>query len=58
MPARKAHPALLVDDLDAVVAGLEAAAVAFRPGRPLAGYRRGDVADPFGNRIELMQRVG
>jgi catechol 2,3-dioxygenase-like lactoylglutathione lyase family enzyme len=58
VPARKAHPALLVDDLDAVVAGLEAAAVAFRPGRPLAGYRRGDVADPFGNRIELMQRVG
>lgn len=57
-PAKKAHPALLVDDLDALVALLEAAGVAFRPGRPLAGYRRGDVADPFGNRIELMERLG
>jgi len=57
-PAKKAHPALLVDDLNALVAELEAAGVAFRPGRPLAGYRRGDVADPFGNRIELMERLG
>jgi catechol 2,3-dioxygenase-like lactoylglutathione lyase family enzyme len=57
-PAKKAHPALLADDLDALVARLEAAGVAFRPGRPLAGYRRGDVSDPFGNRIVLMQRVG
>jgi hypothetical protein len=23
----------------------------------LAGYKRADIADPFGNRIELMQRV-
>ena len=57
-PARKAHPALLVDNLDSLVAELEAAGVEFRPGRPLAGYERGDIADPFGNRIELMQRVG
>jgi len=57
-PARKAHPALLVDDLRAMVDRLEAAGVAFAPGRRLAGYERGDIADPFGNRIELMQRVG
>ena len=56
-PARKARPALLVDDLEALVDRLEAAGVAFRTGRPLAGYKRGDIADPFGNRIELMQRV-
>ncbi|MCP9222384.1 VOC family protein [Erythrobacter sp. LQ02-29] len=56
-PARKAHPALLVDDLDALVARLEAAGVAFTPGKPLDGYKRGDIADPFGNRIELMERV-
>ena len=57
-PAKKAHPALLVDDLDAFVRQLEAAGVVFTPGRPLPGYRRGDIADPFGNRIELMQRLG
>jgi len=56
-PARKAHPALLVDDLDGLVARLESAGVTFKPGRPLAGYRRGDILDVFGNRIELMQRV-
>ena len=57
-PAHKAHPALLVDDRDALVRELEAVGVAFTPGRPLAGYKRGDIADPFGNRIELMQRTG
>lgn len=56
-PAKKAHPALLVDDLDGLVRRLEAAGVTFAPGRPLAGYARGDIADPFGNRLELMQRM-
>jgi len=56
-PARKAHPALLIDDLDRFAARLEAAGVAFIPGKPLYGYVRGDIADPFGNRIELMQRL-
>ena len=56
-PARKAHPALLVDDLEALVAALAEAGTAFAPGKPLDGYVRGDVVDPFGNRIELMQKV-
>lgn len=56
-PALRAHPALLVDDLPSLVTRLEQAGVPFAPGKPLAGYRRGDIADPFGNRIELMQRV-
>jgi catechol 2,3-dioxygenase-like lactoylglutathione lyase family enzyme len=55
--AKKAHPALLVEDLAGLVATLAEAGVAFRPGRPLAGYQRGDIADPFGNRIELMQKL-
>lgn len=54
-PAVKAHPALLVDDLAALTTRLAEAGVAVIPGRPLAGYVRGDIADPFGNRIELMQ---
>ncbi|WP_114521714.1 VOC family protein [Altererythrobacter sp. ZODW24] len=56
-PARKAHPALLVDDLAGVVARLAEADIAFTPGKPLDSYERGDIADPFGNRIELMQRI-
>lgn len=56
-PARKAHPALLVDDLAALRQRLAAAGIAFREGSPLDGYDRGDVSDPFGNRIELMERV-
>ncbi len=56
-PARKAHPALLVDDLADMAARLVEAKVTFAPGKPLEGYKRGDIADPFGNRIELMQRI-
>lgn len=55
--ARKAHPALLVDDLDALVARLAEHGCEATPGRPLDGYKRVDIADPFGNRIELMQKV-
>ena len=54
-PAKKAHPALLVDDLDAMIAALEAAALAVTPGDPVGGRARCYVDDPFGNRIELMQ---
>ena len=57
-PARKAHPALLVDDLRALADALAASGFPTRPGEPLAGYVRIDVNDPFGNRIELMQRTG
>lgn len=56
-PAQRAHPALLVDDLPSLVTRLEESGIPFAPGKPLDGYRRGDIADPFGNRIELMQRV-
>lgn len=57
-PSRKAHPALLVDDLAATVHALEMAGVPFTAGKPLAGYIRGDTTDPFGNRLELMENVG
>src|SRR5512146_1236217 len=54
-PARKAHPALLVDDLDALVARLKASGVKVIDDEPLEGYARVYVTDPFGNRIELME---
>lgn len=56
-PARKAHPAFLVDDLGVVAATLEAAGYAIAFDQPLEGYDRRYVSDPFGNRIELMQRL-
>ena len=55
--ASKAHPALLVDDLDSLIQRLADNGCIATPGRPLAGYIRVDIADPFGNRIELMQRI-
>ncbi len=56
-PARKAHPALLVSDLSVLRQRLADHGIAFTEGKPLEGYVRGDVADPFGNRIEVMQRL-
>lgn len=53
-PARKAHPALVVEDLDALVRRLGGAGVAVRPDEDLPGVRRCYVDDPFGNRIELI----
>ncbi len=57
-PARKAHPALLVTDLPALVADLRNAGIEVRDDEPLAGYERVYVDDPFGNRIELMEPAG
>ena len=54
-PARKAHPALLVADLDALVAELQTAGHGFTPDDAEADARRGYIDDPFGNRIELIQ---
>lgn len=54
-PARKAHPALVVDGLAALVNRLAAAGVRVVDDEPLDGYDRVYVDDPFGNRIELME---
>lgn len=56
--ARKAHPALLVTHLETLIAHLKAHNVAVIDDEPLAGYLRVYVADPFGNRIELMEPRG
>jgi ribosomal-protein-serine acetyltransferase len=54
-PARKAHPALLVFGLNALVARLQTVGVATMRDEPLTGFDRVHVSDPFGNRIELME---
>ena len=56
-PARKAHPAFRVASLDEMVAHLNATETAYTPDADLPGIRRVFVADPFGNRIELLERV-
>jgi catechol 2,3-dioxygenase-like lactoylglutathione lyase family enzyme len=54
-PARKAHPGLLVDGLAELVAKLRAAGCDVVED-PLAGRPRAYVNDPFGNRLELIER--
>ena len=57
VPAKKAHPAFLIDDLAALRAKLEGAGVATRDDKPVEGYARFFTEDPFGNRVELMQHL-
>ncbi len=56
-PARKAHPALLVDDLTGLIDRLGAAGFEPITDEPLPGYHRVYVDDPFGNRIELLEEL-
>lgn len=56
-PATKAHPALLVDDLVALRERLAQAGCVTRDDKPVEGYLRFFTEDPFGNRIELMERI-
>jgi len=53
-PARKAHPAFAVTAYDELRARLRAAGVEVTDGESLPGVRRCYVADPWGNRIELL----
>ncbi len=54
-PARKAHPALLVEGLDELIRRCEEAGASVVWDEPLESFRRAYVNDPFGNRIELME---
>ena len=54
-PTKKAHPALLVDDLDHFLQALKHNGSAINFDEQIAGFLRAFTADPFGNRIELLQ---
>lgn len=56
-PAKKAHPAFLVGDLAALKIALATAGVAMKFDVPIDGFDRMFVDDPFGNRIELLQKL-
>jgi catechol 2,3-dioxygenase-like lactoylglutathione lyase family enzyme len=55
-PARRAHPALVVDDLAGLRAALEGAGVTIVDDDAGVGVRRFHAFDPFGNRLELVDR--
>jgi catechol 2,3-dioxygenase-like lactoylglutathione lyase family enzyme len=57
-PARKAHPAFLVRDLARLLERCRRANVPIVEDEPLPGDDRAYLADPFGNRIELLQPLG
>jgi catechol 2,3-dioxygenase-like lactoylglutathione lyase family enzyme len=52
-PARKAHPGIIVDDLDALVEHLAGAGQNVQWDRDFPGFRRAYAHNPFGNRLEL-----
>jgi catechol 2,3-dioxygenase-like lactoylglutathione lyase family enzyme len=54
--ARKAHPAILVRGLADLAVKCNAAGFPPVADEPLAGFDRCYVFDPFGNRIELLER--
>jgi catechol 2,3-dioxygenase-like lactoylglutathione lyase family enzyme len=55
-PAKKAHPALVVEGQAEIIAKCEQLGYRVTSDVPFDGYRRVHVEDPFGNRLELMER--
>ena len=55
VPARKAHPGLVVTDLDELAARLRAAGLAVTDDDAIPGTKRFHAEDPFGNRLEFRQ---
>lgn len=55
IPAKKAHPAFVVEDLEKTKQILNEKSVPFKEDFLLPGANRIYVHDPFGNRIELLE---
>jgi len=53
-PAKKAHPALRCCDYESLTARLRLAGMEITDDESIPGVRRCHIADPFGNRIELI----
>jgi len=58
IPAQKAHPGVLVADLDALAAHLKGAGHEVVWDTEFIGYRRFYSRDPFGNRLEFLSPLG
>jgi catechol 2,3-dioxygenase-like lactoylglutathione lyase family enzyme len=57
-PAKKAHIAFDVEDLEGIASRCREAGYAVRPDERLQGQRRFFVEDPFGNRLEIVEALG
>lgn len=55
IPARKAHPAFIVEDLPGMIEKAVQGGYTVTADEPLEGCDRRHVDDPFGNRIELIE---
>jgi catechol 2,3-dioxygenase-like lactoylglutathione lyase family enzyme len=57
LPARKAHPGFVVEDLAGLRSRLEEAGAVIREEPPIDGRNRFFTEDPFGNRIEFLEFI-
>jgi catechol 2,3-dioxygenase-like lactoylglutathione lyase family enzyme len=55
VPATKAHPGLLVEDLEEFRNSLVMKGIQIKEDAPINGRSRFFVSDPFGNRIEFLE---
>jgi ubiquinone/menaquinone biosynthesis C-methylase UbiE len=58
IPSSRAHPAFLVSDLETLRLRLEEAGMPIMEDVPVPDFRRFSTRDPFGNRLEFLERVG
>lgn len=56
-PALNAHPGMIVDALAPIISALQAAGHPVQDDAPIPGFLRIYTADPFGNLIELREKV-
>lgn len=56
-PAKKAHPALIISNLDELVSSLRSQGYEIVYDKSLLNVERAFTHDPFGNRVELIQHV-
>jgi catechol 2,3-dioxygenase-like lactoylglutathione lyase family enzyme len=56
-PAKRPHPAFVVEGLDKILAACDRAGISSKPDTSFNGFRRVHVFDPFGNRLELMEPI-
>jgi catechol 2,3-dioxygenase-like lactoylglutathione lyase family enzyme len=56
-PAKKAHPAFEVENIEAVMEQLKVSGVLFHVDNKLPGATRFYVDDPFGNRLEILEWI-
>ncbi|ARU60182.1 glyoxalase [Tumebacillus avium] len=54
-PAKKAHPAFVVHNLDALMQRLQAQGAAYQLDEALSDRKRFFMEDPWGNRLEFME---